>query len=310
MGKSEAADWSRRRTAVRILALILAGVLIQLPGVPAPAAAAGSDAKVDAGLLALLDDKVVDFWVTFGAKAELATAARAQDWKNRGQAVVDGLQQTARNSQAGVATLLAGRRIPFQSFWIANTLKVSGPKSLMRQLANRPEVERVEADGAVQLPDPTPAADPAPAGVEWNIDAINARAVWEGLSVKGEGIVVANLDTGVQFDHPALVNQYRGNLGGSIDHNYNWFDPSKICGNPSTVPCDNNRHGTHTMGTIVGDDGTGANGVGWRPAPGGSQSRAVRPPPARERRCWPADSGCWRPPTSMGRTPGRTCGPT
>ena len=138
-------------------------------------------------------------------------------------------------------------------------MKVSGPKNLMRQLANRPEVERVEADRTFDLPAPTPAADPAPGAVEWNIDAINTRTVCDDLSVRGEGIVVANLDSGVQFDHPALVNQYRGNLGGSFDHNYSWFDPSKVCGNPSTVPCDNNRHGTHTMGTIVGDHGTGQN---------------------------------------------------
>ena len=41
----------------------------------------------------------------------------------------------------------------------------------------------------------------------------------------------ANIDTGVQFDHPALVNQYRGNLGGgTFDHDYNWWDPTGICG--------------------------------------------------------------------------------
>jgi subtilisin family serine protease len=273
MDKTEAAGCSWRsapkaswRTGVRILALTLAAILVQLPGVATPPAlAASSDAKVDPGLLALPDNKPVDFWVTFTAKAELSAAARAPGWQNRGQAVVARLQQTAKSSQAGVASLLAGQKIPFQSYWIANTVKVSGPKSLMRQLANRPEVERVEADRTYTLPEPTPAADPAPATVEWNIDAINARAVWEGLSVRGEGIVVANLDTGVQFDHPALVHQYRGNLGGSFDHNYNWFDPSNVCANPSTVPCDNNRHGTHTMGTILGDDGTGQNGVGVAP---------------------------------------------
>jgi hypothetical protein len=81
--------------------------------------------------------------------------------------------------------------------------------------------------------------------------------------LRGDGIVVANIDTGVQFDHPALVGQYRGNLGGgTFDHNYNWFDPSHVCALPQ--PCDNNNHGTHTMGTMVGDDG-GANQIGVAP---------------------------------------------
>ena len=79
---------------------------------------------------------------------------------------------------------------------------------------------------------------------------------------RGAGMVVANIDTGVQFNHPALVNQYRGNLGGgSFDHTNNWYDPANICGG---APCDNVGHGSHTMGTMVGDDGAG-NQVGVAP---------------------------------------------
>ena len=78
----------------------------------------------------------------------------------------------------------------------------------------------------------------------------------------GEGITVANIDTGVQYDHPALVDQYRGNNGdGTFDHNYNWFDAAGTC---ATAPCDTNGHGTHTMGTMVGDDGA-ANQIGVAP---------------------------------------------
>ena len=62
---------------------------------------------------------------------------------------------------------------------------------------------------------------------EWGLDAINAPDVWADFGVRGEGIVVANIDTGVQFDHPALVDHYRGtDANGNFDHNYNWFDPS------------------------------------------------------------------------------------
>ena len=84
--------------------------------------------------------------------------------------------------------------------------------------------------------------------------------------MRGENVVVANIDTGVQFDHPALVQQYRGNNGdGTFDHNYNWFDAQKLCGSPSR-PCDGGGHGTHTMGTMVGDDGDpGPNQIGVAP---------------------------------------------
>ncbi len=95
--------------------------------------------------------------------------------------------------------------------------------------------------------------------VEWNIDRVRADDVWSTFGAQGEGIVVANIDTGVQWDHPALVNQYRGSPGGS--HNYNWWDPY---GQSPTVPYDYHSHGSHTMGTMLGDDGLG-NQIGMAP---------------------------------------------
>jgi subtilisin family serine protease len=86
--------------------------------------------------------------------------------------------------------------------------------------------------------------------------------VWKHFGDRGQGTVVASIDTGVQYTHPALVKQYRGNLGGgSFDHNYNWWDPSHVCPPAGTVPCDNVGHGTHTMGTMVGRDGINKIGV-------------------------------------------------
>jgi subtilisin family serine protease len=79
----------------------------------------------------------------------------------------------------------------------------------------------------------------------------------------GGRITVATIDTGAEFTHSALVRQYRGNLGGGVfNHNYNWFDPAGIC--PAPAPCDNNGHGTHVTGTMVGDDGAG-NQIGVAP---------------------------------------------
>ena len=82
---------------------------------------------------------------------------------------------------------------------------------------------------------------------------VNAADAW-AMGFHGEGMVVADNDTGVEYTHPALVNKYRGNLGGgNFDHNYSWWDAWG--GAPSPVPVDYDGHGTHTMGTMVGDDG-------------------------------------------------------
>jgi uncharacterized repeat protein (TIGR01451 family) len=58
-----------------------------------------------------------------------------------------------------------------------------------------------------------------------------------------------------------LIDQYRGWDGATADHDYNWFDATGL--SPNT-PVDPYGHGTHTMGTMVGNDGLG-NQVGVAP---------------------------------------------
>jgi subtilisin family serine protease len=198
----------------------------------------------------------------------LSAAKKTTSRAARGQKVYDLLTANANRSQAGLRAALQARAASFQSFWIVNTIRVTGGAALLNEIAARPEVAEIRADGAYQIPTPQPGEEQARIqAIEWGIQRIRADMVWTGFNDRGEGIVVANIDTGVQYTHPALVNQYRGNnLDGTFDHNYNWHDPSKICGNPSLAPCDNNGHGTHTMGTMVGDDGDpGANQIGVAP---------------------------------------------
>ena len=106
-----------------------------------------------------------------------------------------------------------------------------------------------------------------PEGIEWNVTKIHAPDVW-ALGYTGQGVVVAGEDTGYQWDHPALKGQYRGWSGSAADHNYNWHDSihsgGGSCGPDAVAPCDDTDHGTHTMGSMVGDDG-GNNQIGVAP---------------------------------------------
>lgn len=84
----------------------------------------------------------------------------------------------------------------------------------------------------------------------WNIRLIKADKVWE--RTRGANVVLANIDTGVDFLHPLLKPKYRG-LGldkKSLLHEYNWYDPMGL----SPLPHDVHGHGTHTMGTMVGEN--------------------------------------------------------
>lgn len=103
--------------------------------------------------------------------------------------------------------------------------------------------------------------------IEWGVSKIGAPAVW-GAGINGAGAVVGGQDTGYRWTHEALKARYRGWDGTTADHDYNWHDAihegASDCGVDSLVPCDDSGHGTHTMGTMVGDDG-GTNQVGVAP---------------------------------------------
>ena len=219
----------------------------------------------------------------------------------------------ADDSQAALLERLDELGVTYESFWVVNAVEITADEAVLAEVAARPEVEEIVADPVYELPEPLPGAEEATVqAVEWNIDRIGAPLVWSTLGVRGEGIVVASIDSGVQFDHPALFASTGAiSAVATLDHDYNWFDPSQVCGNPSLAPCDNNGHGTHTMGTMVGDDGDpGANQIGVAPTPAGSRRRVARRTLAHLPRCWPPASGCWPRRISPERTRGPICGRT
>ncbi len=204
-------------------------------------------------------------------QADLGAAEEIPTREERGRYVYEALRTTALRSQAAVRAELNGAGVDFRPFYVANMIALRGDRDLLMQLAARPEVARIVANPSVrqELPEPEPDAFRSQAleGIEWNIRQVNADEVW-ALGYTGEGVVVAGQDTGYDWDHPALIEQYRGSNGITVTHDYNWHDaihsPGSDCGADSPFPCDDLRHGTHTMGTMVGDDGEG-NRIGVAP---------------------------------------------
>ncbi len=236
-------------------------VLIALV-VVAAVAAADTDYKIDPGLMKTLTDSeeaVAPFFVVFGERPSLAPAHYMRDWTARGRFVVQSLQATAARSQAGVRGYLQGRGVAHTAFWVENKIYVpKGDLDLARALSLRPEVVAILPEVIYRIPTPQ-TGGVGIQSIAWGVSKIRADQVWP--TANGAGMVVANIDTGVQYNHPALVNQYRGNLGGGVfDHVGNWKDPAGGYCTPG-IPCDNNGHGTHTMGTMVGTDGTNQIGV-------------------------------------------------
>lgn len=229
-----------------------------------PAQAADPLSKIEAPVLEQMDRQgQADFFVWLESKTDLSGANRLESKVSKGEYVYDTLDRLARESQAGVRAVLDGSGVTYRSYTVVNRIFVEGgSRSLAMILASRPEVQRLTANQTFEI-DPMERASVGPAapqGTGSNLSFIKADQVW-ALGYTGQGIVIGDLDTGLQWDHPALKTHYRGWNGSSADHNYNWYDPT---GTFPTAPGDitdptaeGYGHGTHTAGTLVGDDGAG-----------------------------------------------------
>ncbi len=248
-----------------------AWILFRIPEMPRVAA---QTAKVDPRVWADTADGQTARWlVILKAQADTrAVAANARGAETRARLVFDALRQTAHNTQPGVRSVLDVFRAKYRAYWIINAFAVEGDRTLVEALAARGDVKAIESDRAfrVALERPENFSPGVPNVVEWNIAQVNAPALW-AKGYTGQNIVYANADTGVQWDHPALQPHYRGWNGSTPDHNYNWYDAitttivgGSSCGYSLSAPCDDYPHGTHTMGTGIGDDGAG-NQIGMAP---------------------------------------------
>ncbi len=218
-----------------------------------------------------------EFLIVLDRQAELAGAARLRGKLAKGRFVYEALMKAARETQGPILAELELRGVEHRAFYLVNAIWVKGDRGLALALAARPDVARIDGNPELRqaLPEPQE-AEPLAFNPDWSpkailaaepgISYVRAPQVW-GLGYTGQGVVVGGADTGYRWTHLALKNMYRGWNGTTASHDYNWHDSihsgGGVCGANSTQPCDDNGHGTHTMGTAVGADG--ANQVGMAP---------------------------------------------
>jgi subtilisin family serine protease len=205
--------------------------------------------QVQAAMQSLQAEEMLPVIVTLKDQADL-TGPPGESRPARQKRVVKALRKQAKDSQKALIALLKARRgqgrvDKYKSFWVLNGLAVTATQDVIEEVAARPEVFKI-------TPNEVPIV-PAQAPPEANVALVNAPALWD-LGWQGQGVVVANMDTGVAVTHPDLVAQWRGGTN-------SWFDPY---GQHPTTPADVNGHGTWTMGVMVGRDGGGTS-VGVAP---------------------------------------------
>jgi len=125
--------------------------------------------------------------------------------------------------------------------FIANAIATALPQRAIEALENNPCIDYIEFDQKFYILEDT---------LDWGVDRIDAEIVWGGFedakSVTGNagaGIDVMIIDTGIDYTHPDLNDNYAGGTDFA---------------NGDSNPLDDNGHGTHCAGIIGAED----NGVG------------------------------------------------
>ena len=199
-----------------------------------------------------------DVLIFLAEQADLREAEKLRGRSRRGAFVYERLRSTARRTQGGVLAELTALGLSPRPFWIANMIQTHLDPLSAEILAARSDVARIVANPEVRndLPALESSFGACPPTVEPSLLQIDADAFWNA-GFEGRGVVIGGQDTGYDWDHPALKDAYRGWDGVSASHDYHWHDSihsgGGVCGADAPQPCDDFGHGTHTLGTMVGD---------------------------------------------------------
>ncbi|MFW9769954.1 MAG: PKD domain-containing protein, partial [Candidatus Thorarchaeota archaeon] len=171
--------------------------------------------------------------------------------------VMSALREKAASTQGNLIGYLNGLRASgdiedFQTFWLVNAIEAKLTARQVDIIARRPDVAKIYYNYGIELIEPvdmTTGGD-ATAAVENGVSVVRAPEAW-ALGYTGAGILVSNIDTGVEGDHPALASRWAGVADSRYAGHpeWAWHDPYLGI---NDFPYDGGGHGTHTMGTICG----------------------------------------------------------
>ena len=230
-------------------------------------------------------DNEVRYIIKFSNRANLSRASALKTKAEKGAYVFNELNKIAHEDQREVTRLLSYEKISYRKLAIVNAIVVTTNLEKAYKIASFPKVKTLMLDpwvkqnlGRATLNDNNILGNASNniAEPEWGLMNIGADKVW-AQGFEGEGITIGGADTGYEWEHPAIRKQYRGLESDTVNHNYHWHDAiheinpgnndtsvvasNNPCGLDVNFPCDDNNHGTHTMGTMVGQDSMNIIGV-------------------------------------------------
>jgi subtilisin family serine protease len=137
-----------------------------------------------------------------------------------------------------------------RSLVLANAVAANLTPAMIRIIAQRTEVRIIEYTPSVNALEPieNPPANELDV-LTWHVEQVNADDVWN-MGYTGEGVIVAVLDTGVNYNHNDLQNQLWDGGFAYPNHGYDVY-------HNDNDPMDQDGHGTHVAGIVAGDGTSG-----------------------------------------------------
>jgi hypothetical protein len=214
------------------------------------------------------DDSLIRVNIILKEKADfqkLAIATKGVPKKIRRPMIWNEIQQVANRSQASLRNYLKnkekeGKVSDIRILWTANGISAQVVKSVIPEIWNRfPEVRSIDwdeirpfeevADYKIRNSEFARIGQLPAADTSWGVKKINAPQVW-AMGYTGAGIIVGNIDTGVNYNHVDLADHLWD--GGIPYPNHGWDFASN-----DNDPMDQSGHGTRTAGIVCGDGTAG-----------------------------------------------------
>lgn len=233
----------------------------------------------------------IPVYVTLKAKIDSRTLFNEvkgmKKWERRAY-VINRLKSFYHEAESPILSILRSEEEKdnvrdVRPLWITNVIAFKAKREVIESLEKDPRIEGIYLDEkrnmlldykkvSKEMP-PDKTKDPASTKIKsivWNVLKINADDVW-ALGYTGQGVVVAILDTGVNYNHVDLQDHMWTNNdeipGNSVDDDGNGYVDDYYGYNfayDTGNPMDDHGHGTHCAGTIAGD-GTAGTQTGVAP---------------------------------------------
>ena len=190
-------------------------------------------------------------------------AEQVTDKKTRRDVLVDDMKLFAEKEQSEIMSILraeekSSRVSDVKSGWLVNYINCNASRDVIYLLAEHPDVMMVgyNQEKYMLWNEKSEDVEPTRNTITQNITTVNADKVWD-LGLTGNGVIVAVIDSGVNYNHVDLADHLWDGGAEFPHHGYDVYYNDND-------PMDNFGHGTHCAGTVCGD-GTSGTTTGMAP---------------------------------------------